>query len=1167
MCAFELNFFSVSREYHRFSTEHFALLEIGFGSYNLSSVDKLFTKNQTSMLNPDVAEFFRISAGGQQTVIDKLTGKTNTSSMQIMAYDDVDKKYKLRTGLSQIVSINRSKYKNHNQPPSSLDSFLMGWNHVNLGITTDPNTINGYNLIAHRIQNSLSGCITFSPSINILGLGSITPLIRLYLLNSKDNETSRTVAFNGAPLISAPPTTSEGMTYGYQNTISSNVGVYEKPAGNDPKDNVAGKMRLVWDPTTKSWESGTQQVMARMVDSVDAPEIPKMTQSELLSLTREQVYDVNAEDNPIMGKPTKGRAMVMSTENGNPNLFGPNFKGECGDNKKSMVMAVNRTSKVYKEGAMVICSYINGEWVITGGQGEDGTQQRRLSFGRFEYQQYVIPANLYFTSPQEGGRLLPNVWTKKIRDDYYSIRFRDTDPDIFSLNQIAKTMSVSQENPEEYLTSKFIAREFDQNIDNLIDGLNALSFVNNFYCRDSIICHYKPENFEASRGIPKNVLINSNRKYNLQLPNVFNTSTDPIDKNEVPLHWGVLFSDGYQTSQCAKYLSDPNHIIRQIPIYADDPNLKELSASVTTSLPSFDDDQKVLRFTYQIRPILAPFDSLSLVRNTGGWYKLAYNYKGIINNMDLLDQCIDLDPTVTPAYIYPLFIDRDSIIGLEPVNPRKMQFTPLSIEALHMTSILDNPNWVTLRTGIDQLKNSQISTPWGYSPITSLQTYRDNLWVFSSRTQEPTEDLAFTGNKHYITILSYSKAFEGNGIALNNRHASPLGVVNGNTIVPEFNGQRRSSCAAVIAVKSTIKTKSDGLSFAVNQYFGNPKQSIVSPGQGTSVTILPIGGGIGWSTPGTPVAVNSFPQWGDRNRTDSIDSFGTLALHTRVFENWPENQTIFLGPIFTPLHFNAGIDDDGFDYAVSGNIITRTERLNDDNPPVQAQPSSSVDFKIPTASGGLLISAGTTLTRTYPLASYEDWQIDPVRRHKLLSGGGFAYFKNVIAVASIDIDPDFKGAGYQNNDEFSCSDGTTFKVSASNGQIQSISSHSLNHDGTYILKPQKYSDITSLDVQPDGLGAKGTGAKFQLTFKVVRMVGYDPCPKEVSPLTRLTSSSNLGDGVIDSTVTQTLNFHDSDASSFDVFYFFHNDPTMYTISTVPYNNNNAQYIISEVNPA
>ena len=111
MSGFEINFYSASQEFHRYSTDDFALLEIGVGNFNTSSLAKFLnlTFNNGSFeaterpINPDVQQFF---TEAPTSLANKLIGTPYAGTMEILAFDEEDKVYRLKTGFPQIVLLN-----------------------------------------------------------------------------------------------------------------------------------------------------------------------------------------------------------------------------------------------------------------------------------------------------------------------------------------------------------------------------------------------------------------------------------------------------------------------------------------------------------------------------------------------------------------------------------------------------------------------------------------------------------------------------------------------------------------------------------------------------------------------------------------------------------------------------------------------------------------------------------------------------------------------------------------------------------------------------------------------------------------------------------------------------------------------------------------------------
>jgi len=419
---FDINFYSKATDFHRYSTEDLALLSIGLGNYTKSSVFEFFNPARP---NPDSAEFF----SGDGSVRDKILGKGLEGTMQILDFDIVDKTYKIKTGLSQIGKLNPQKYPVTKYQPiaiGAIDIFLDNWNKVQIGDASIPELqANTYRAIVDRIHNSVSGCLSFKATFTVLG-GPRTANIMLVPTYSRDNQSSRTISFRGSPLISATPQTAEGLRYSLNQTNQLGIGQYSGPfegGDNNPKNTAAGHLRLAYDPTTGEFESGTQQILVRLIDDIDPAEISQINGGALLAATAQECYD-SPDSDLFMGNFKKGRGIPLSMENGNPYMYGPNFKGGCANSAtKSVITVVNRAAQSFKSGQLVMCSKINGEWVAlpTGEQ----SLTKKITFGNFEYQQYILSANRYFTNGAIHDfvvsleTVMPEDVARKIRNFYY----------------------------------------------------------------------------------------------------------------------------------------------------------------------------------------------------------------------------------------------------------------------------------------------------------------------------------------------------------------------------------------------------------------------------------------------------------------------------------------------------------------------------------------------------------------------------------------------------------------------------------------------------------------------------------------------------------------------------------------------------------------------------
>jgi hypothetical protein len=289
---------------------------------------------------------------------------------------------------------------------------------------------------------------------------------------------------------------------------------------------------------------------------------------------------------------------------------------------------------------------------------------------------------------------------------------------------------------------------------------------------------------------------------------------------------------------------------------------------------------------------------------------------------------------------------------------------------------------------------------------------------------------------------------------------------------------------------------------------------------------------------------------------------------------------MYFGQIFTPLHFNPSSPDkiSRLNYSDDGKIsIEDTEEFS----------ISSVDFRVPTykiedttVNFGPEVPLGTSFTFPEPkdetgrclwnLAPQSEWRIDTIRRAKLLSGGGFAYLKPVFAINAVSSIPKSSGTGYVAGETFTYSDGGKLTINGVvSGAISSVGFVD-NINGAY-FKEQNSGVIgytTPSNVIPKYNGQNGSGASFEITqFRLVNSIGYDRPPKSTQ-ITRLTSPNNRGESDARiGTVQRTIDLPETGKNEYDIFYFYHNDPSHYSLDEyLPFNQGFAQHVISEIAP-
>jgi hypothetical protein len=628
-------------------------------------------------------------------------------------------------------------------------------------------------------------------------------------------------------------------------------------------------------------------------------------------------------------------------------------------------------------------------------------------------------------------------------------------------------------------------------------------------------------------------------------------------------------------------------------LFANDRNLKELSVLSSLSYPYIKDQVTNLGLISLFGDYTKQEEPFKYVKKTTGifidqtfWKRLLIDTNYYIAQFH---DTVSLDNDNSSALLQTysthsrLEPEQNHVYGLEPVKPNRIQFSSMSIEQLYSRSLLDQTQtfgpYNTLDGSVFYYRGLFFKD--GVEPTSSWQSPTfggviDNWWRSDSR------DARYVASKLPIDQLGnfeidYGNAYNLEGLLTSNftqpvanRHPSPLGVAY--LILPIVRGNRRSMMIPVLTCKSKMKTSADSLVFETSQLFGMPKQIVVSPADINEPTIIPLGVPLGWNNPDTPISVNSFPQWGDRVRTDDIDSMGTTSLHVRVFEGWPIHQTFYFGHMFTPLHFNPSAPkyEQIIDYPAPSGLPVLINRLDDSGQLIPGR--SEVDFKIPTAyanenAGGSPLGVGTSITPptdTSPgnLAPYSLWKYNTIRRAKLLTNGGFVYMITYVGIIETTIKLTAKGTGYEEGDIFVYPDGTTVEITE------------LDDDKLIkTIRTTKGEDgMTSVNsnIQPQYLGSSGKGAVWRnVQFIVKEKYGYDPAPKEVVPTTRLTKPSNNGEELIEGNLSTSVSLNNDSGKSkeYDIFYFYHNDPSHYSMNReLAFNAGWAQYAIVEVNP-
>jgi hypothetical protein len=968
---------------------------------------------------------------------------------------------------------------------------------------------------------------------------------KLTFFSRSNRSNAREIATPNNAIYAGVPSTPYGLQYSYNKTANfqsddiSNVGSFI-PANQKDKfsqNSVAAPLRMHFDPNSNMYEAGTTQMLALLITDVgpaDTKDVPQ-------EIIRNKVPADQKEVLEALSPFTTGEAIPLSTQNGNPNTFGPDYI-ECGDKNLSNIIVVNRSRESYSIGTTVIVSRINNEWLIIGAFGKGVPPVAQV--GEWSFVKLIASSDEYFKDAQfeiDGSK--PEI----ITDNYYISEARKvfySQVNMRALSYIARSIGYTSEN-------------FKQIISQNQPSGNIQFNPSKKYMLCSVFDQL-PESLGGFADDGLNILYNNN--FTL-------LGEDPIlEQNQtVSFFWGPLFTEGYSSFN----LVEPNsgNVVFKDPIkkYADyffkkptvenrdellsalrskflNPNLTD-----TTLIPN---ENLINKF-----PVIPAEISANILQSK----YLFDNWSKMGRRVGLVDYRVGFSMTL------------GSISGIK--NPyyfsagsnNSIQFTPISLE--FVGNAYSKPHPDTREGDIDPFSISELSK----GLVKSMSSSQDENFPDNRN-----EDLSIYGNMSNRSDPIKIKLLCNTKYKNPNEPFSAKG--NPNIFQPNLynygcgsDGTRSgSNVVGIVSGKTTVLKSGNNINFSVQQKFGSTVNRQVSRGFGPNVTVLPIGAGIGWSTGGQDPSVRSTPTWGSSE--DKVHSFGTLALHVKVFDHWPEEQTIFDPRYFSVLHCNPGLIGT-WDAAIEGSGVIKT----------------NVDFAMPTKEvkegdkiTRTIISNGDKIDNTTKLSSKPI--INTIRRGQLLSGGGFSYIKRVIGFSdSKNITQ--KGSGFNVGDEIKIAKNAIIVVtSIDGGGLSDFKFKEIDNDsGKYTARGENISpndfQKTSFNVgnavfdgffimvsitPPNPNNGKSATVAFNSGL-VYEQTLKDLPPKEyTNGPARLTSASNRGqgtqastlagrfgietNGIVDGTEETSIGIEKNSTNKYDCFFHFHNDAGLYCLS-------------------
>lgn len=889
----------IAISYHSYIAEDSTLHNIGLASYTRNSLAKFGKekRNNVESTNKDVLEYF-----GGSIPSASLLGDNKTLS--ILKFDKSNKRYVLRTSTGTGEdSIWWSPSGAGALAVNSLKEFQENFDLYQKGFLTDAEKAERIKEVWTNIQTSMSGCITFTADYRVLDCDK-TSLIRIYFQSAGRSSTDRGVAQQVSQVWAGPPSMATGRPYANGPTQGTGPGQYAGllPGGNkNPQNLAAGKMRMSYDPATGQWESGTQQMMFRLLTDLEGVPLPDLP-DDVDSRDIDDFYS-----GALSSSFNVGSGMAMSTENGNPYLFGPNTMG-CGPSPKEKVLMVNRTPRNYVKGEIVMASLINGEWIPMG-FGIPSTVSKKLEVEWTQIQKYIVNANSFFRDMNNTRYITHDDYESYLRTKFYdglSSSSITNGLDNAKLNIFGLDQEAVMDNKGNIDLTRYNISNYEN-----IDMKNLVPSTGYLRCFDA----------DLIRGTLGG---NSSRDY-LFRTNVSKTPSDDLDSNlpyyaNTAFNWGLFFREGYTRASVAKFKSNDNKSIHAIgSIYLSEPTLELNPAGLPS--PIFDIfDSNLYHMPAQMalnssgNPTIDFIDLWKVHRQTGSnfisslqiylsSYKAGGSFLRNENNIDLY--------------------------ALKPASSTAVQFSPLPLELALSDTYLPKDNTLYFQNGYRSLQ-------------IAIENIFQNLFNIADYTTEENEILYHFWMRNELAI----RRNLGNGVYSRIGLSSDklVNVTNGKIEAPPFNepvggpnlippaggAKEKSNIAGIVAAKATVNLTNGGtLSFDTSSYFGLKAYSASIGGNGGNDFTTTIIGSImsfvqDLSGKRTDLSIK---QWGANEEGDP-KSLGTTALFCKVYDHCPN--TVFDGRYFVPIQLNP----------------------ND----------STVDFKEPSLAVGSIISKSTNVT-------------------------------------------------------------------------------------------------------------------------------------------------------------------------------------------------------------
>jgi hypothetical protein len=1068
----------------------------------------------------------------------------------------------------------------------------------------------------NEVKNSLEGCIVFTPT----GEQNFRKS-RVYFRDISKSDDSRNMIINGDPKIAAVPRRTTGAKYDFARSHNvqkkglvdddgnetdgfPQIGRYSNSSANKEISDqaVAAKMRMVYNKSLGYFESGTQTIMARLIDDLSAPTLKDIDLSAVDSLKFEDMYKEGGKG--YFGGFETAFALPLNVQNGNPHTYGPNVIGKSDEFKKEKIRVVNRFPVAFANGDLVLCSLIENEWIVHPiGGSEVELEEVAFTVGKWSFTKMIADSDAYFKDDRWYQSSEDDTTHQQyLRHDTYGTFMREQFYHDLGTNHSDDTAFADDENPLTKITkmNSLIVHTIEElKADpSIVDGLalpndpdvqpstryvQATSF-------DMVGAHMGGNN---SHG---NIIGRTNRVVNTDA----GTGNEVAEyNNEVPLFWGPVFDGGYNSSQCRKLLN-------QKPPFSPSGNFEFFGASQALNINDKSDANNALRKTGQYMfNDSRDFSFLQVPADIATNATLGGEYGSPIEHISLLAS-LEKSNRDDMVKAYASFLSSEkrfsalvdstgkSIFDLKANTSTEITFVPLSF---HMGGNADQASKELVRQTYNTYAGARSFLRDSFKDV-------DHLWGNMFDREKSLTSHTFTAETGGID--GDDEIVVGTPNLPYNRYIKKLAHrMPDNTPFFYSDSVSRSRGANLVGITAARNTFGMGEGGAIT--FTTAFMMGCNGKSGSSV------GNITWKSSGRGEDGRMFqsggisydiPQWGTRDTGET--AMGHTSLYVKVYDHWPQEQTIFDARYFCPLFFCAGpyntvaafkelagSDSDEDTTAISNWDASNTDEYNTavlanlDYARKVDKIEYDEDFRIPTYGNpkdssidNTAVEAGNIIDRfgcvspRQALRKPSEYKVNTVCRGMMLSPeGGFRHYKRTIGVTAGDLNTGANtetirivtaGTNFFVDDEIVIDQDRSVKIKVTetdtDGGIVSISLldqgkdfHPLDFNTSVAKEPPETEEGEDPPEVENDHGviisvpsADGSDASILFMLgQVYDRISETNYPKQQGSLIKLTPASQPGDqGPISGSKSGSISIQKPNSNNlYDAYYYHVNDIT------------------------